>query len=93
MNDGQKNSPEKFQFLSRLCGGERPNMQQNILVPMLERGNERTRDVISTKSSHVAVMLMNAVVQLGGLLSERLEQTRVSNRPDISVHWFALLRT
>ena len=30
---------------------------------------------------------------LGGLLSERLGQTRVSNRPDISVHWFALLRT
>ena len=57
----------------------------HFLVSTLQRGNENG-DVISTKSSFVAVMHMNAVVRLGGLLSERLEQTRVSNRPDISVH-------
>ncbi len=45
------------------------------------------------KSSHVAVMHMNSVVRLDGLLFERLGQTRVSNRPYISVHWFALPRT
>ena len=51
-----------------------------------------SRNDISTKSSHVAVMHMNAVVRLDGLLFERLGQTRVSNRPDISVHWFAFPR-
>ena len=57
----------------------------HFLVSTLQRGNENG-DVISTKLSFVAVMLMNAVVRLGGLLSERLGQTRVSNRPYISVH-------
>ena len=64
----------------------------HFLVPTLQRGNENG-DVISTKFSFVAVRQMNAVVRLGGLLSERLGQTRVSNRPYISVHWFALPRT
>ena len=64
-----------------------------FLVPTLQRGNEKMRDVISTELSLVAVRHMNVVVQLGGLLSERLGQTRVSNRPYISVHWFALPRT
>ena len=62
----------------------------SLRAPVWER---ESRDDISTKSSHVAVRQMNDVVQLGGLLSERLGQTRVPNRPDISVHWFALLRT